>query len=848
MKQCLTTLLDSLHVPYYEISGLHDLYLPFAMEKGLIEKKATYNRADTTALMEVLYERYGKTLGSRLLKDFLQTKSFEPIYLIDSKRNPEGIKEVRRDFKHVLVVGTHADMAERVARYTQRQKAFDLVSGVQSPAWSIFAREEDIFSISEAVALSDVLIENHEATPHAIEVALFCALAERSFIQSKRFQKNIELPRRGILGATKEPLLQRADIPKLLGEVLIKHGRKTIFVVQGGNRYIHSFFTKNGVSHCGQLKLLDVGKVPLFVVCNTLLTAHERAMGLNAAQQTQIWAQVQKFSKEKRDVVEASVRACGFASVGDFLRYASVSEALRAFADFFIVTPFSYPADERKIRKEFAAIPACAERAIQSLEEAEVIRLLLRESVFYKNCMLPQGVIFIDDVFYRGRTYYALLVISLLLGVPRAGWKLVTLCADRVSKGIVTDDIEVLQKGTLYPFENSIQTEKGYWEEVGGVFIFRDLCDYKKYLLALASQEVLGEDVTHAWDTCVASVTRNLSSSALPAHTVAALVELVVFHNAYALEVFPSAIIDQRAKKIGYCVPFAKLLSVWINQEEPRPKRQQFKDAVVACLESIVSLQHSSVVESAVAFYKNNQVGIDLANLHMLHNGHASVRECEVKYALTEVAEEQRIRTLLEDLSFNPAGSQIETDFVPDTQDFLCRKNNMLLRFRQVVRAQTNDILLTLKIGNSIKEGFKDAHELQYYFSAPNESVFDAIAGVLEKVGCPPIPVAVHALQNIPDIQALMVAAGYTSARALIQKKRETYTQGDRVVTIDTFPGDIGKYVEIETQTPQELEEVVAALRLPRELLILDDYGEIVKAKKSGLSDTEQRTALFDTP
>lgn len=848
VKRCLTTLLDNLRVPYREVSGIHDLYIPFAIEKGLIEKKVTYTRADTTALMEVLYREYGKVLGSRLLKDFLQTKSLKPIYLIDSKRNPEGIQEVQRDFKNVLVVGTYADTSERVARYVRRQRAFDLVDGVQSPAIAMFVREENMFAVGEAIALSDVLIENHEVTPHVTEVALFRALADRSFIDGKKTQKYIGFPQRGALGATKEPTLQRVDIPTLLEVVLAKQGGKNIFVVQGGNRYMHSFFTKREVAHCYQIKLLDVGKVPLHIVCNTFLTAHERVMLLNSTQRTQILAQVQRFSKEKQMMVEASILACGFASVEDFLRYASTAEVLRVFANFVVVTPFSYPADERKIKKEFASIPVCAEHTVRSIEEAEVIRLLLQESTFYKSWAGSQESVFIDDVFYRGRTYYALLVISLLLGIPHFKWKLITLCADRVSQSIFSDRIEVLQRGTLYPFENSIQTEKGYWEEGGGAFVFRDLQDYEEYLLALHSVQVQTKDIMPEWKALIANSMRHISGGVLPTDVIAALVELAVFHKAFALEVFPVAVIDQRAKKIGYCVPFAKLLSVWINQEEPRWKRQKFKDAVVACLEKIDSVSESAVFESAVAFYKHNQVDIDLANLHMIQGGQSTgVRECEVKYVLIGDAEEQKIRTLLQSLSFKPLEEQLETDFVPDTQDFLCRKNNLLLRFRHIARAHTNDILFTLKMGNTTKDGFKDAYELQYYFSQRDESIFNSINTMLEKVGCPPLPSEVHTLKNIADIRAFVSAVGYPSLRALIQKKRETYTQDGRVVTFDTFPGNIGKYVEIETQTPQELEDMVVALRLPKERLVLEDYGEIIKAKKSGLSDAEQRTALFHT-
>ena len=56
---------------------------------------------------------------------------------------------------------------------------------------------------------------------------------------------------------------------------------------------------------------------------------------------------------------------------------------------------------------------------------------------------------------------------------------------------------------------------------------------------------------------------------------------------------------------------------------------------------------------------------------------------------------------------------------------------------------------------------------------------------------------------------------------------------------------DVATITEIETPSPEELEEMIALLGLRRDGLELRDYGDIVKAKKEGLPEDQKRTALF---
>src|SRR6185312_11145556 len=117
--------------------------------------------------------------------------------------------------------------------------------------------------------------------------------------------------------------------------------------------------------------------------------------------------------------------------------------------------------------------------------------------------------------------------------------------------------------------------------------------------------------------------------------------------------------------------------------------------------------------------------------------------ECEIKYRLATPNDRQRLEKQAKLLGFTCKGTQIETDFLPDTEDFLCRQNNLLLRFRRIFSNDRSDILLTLKVkGRSTV--FQENFELEYKFSRINLRVFDQINSILMQATDKTIPVSIH--------------------------------------------------------------------------------------------------------
>lgn len=230
----------------------------------------------------------------------------------------------------------------------------------------------------------------------------------------------------------------------------------------------------------------------------------------------------------------------------------------------------------------------------------------------------------------------------------------------------------------------------------------------------------------------------------------------------------------------------------------------------------------------------------------MANNLKLGTRECEVKFAITNTERIQTIQTILKENGFSIAPEQLETDFLPDTEDFLCRQNNLLLRFRSVSTVSKDDILLTLKIGKTNKNGFQDAQELEYYFSNINYNIFKAINSILQQATKHTLPTTIHSFQDLRQLQSFLSINGFPALRIFTQKKRTQFSKGTNHVTFDIFPKNIGTYLEIETRSPEELDAMIALLQLPKEQLELRDYGDIIKDIQQGLPENQRRTALFD--
>lgn len=333
VRQALSSILDIIGINYHSVSGLNDLYLPFAKQQGMIEDTSNISREQSTLLMSEIYKIYGQALGTQLLYEFLLKNGEENLYILDSKRNPEGIEELRAVIADPLVIGVKARFAKRVERFQLRKRDFDnSVSGEQRDPQEVFRTEEDVFRVSKAIAISDVLIENSLPFPYHVHVQLVHSLLDYALTpQLPYIDTRRNLPESKHPDADQTTLLKTEEIPPLLERFYSENQDRNIFVIQGGNKYISTYLESIAGKKLPEFKLTSVNKVRYSSSMQTALTPTERVSHLESNLFPQIIAEFQSLPQLAREEIEKRIKALQFFDLEDILKYESREEILDCF-------------------------------------------------------------------------------------------------------------------------------------------------------------------------------------------------------------------------------------------------------------------------------------------------------------------------------------------------------------------------------------------------------------------------------------------------------------------------------------------------------------------------------------
>ena len=167
-----------------------------------------------------------------------------------------------------------------------------------------------------------------------------------------------------------------------------------------------------------------------------------------------------------------------------------------------------------------------------------------------------------------------------------------------------------------------------------------------------------------------------------------------------------------------------------------------------------------------------------------------------------------------------------------------------MLRFR-MISGDEKENLITLKIAGE-RKGFQDNYEIEYNNTNNAEEKHAEINDVLIKhTGCS----LESSLINTSDIFSLisnLADSGFVQCRMLSQKKREVFHINNQKVCIDTFPDPVGRFVELEAYTPDELYALQEQLKLSESYVIKSNYGKIIQDKQLHKSGLDQRICVFD--
>lgn len=626
VRQILTSILDKIGLNYLLISGLHDLYLPFAKQHGMIREASSISREETTLLMRQIYQIYGQELGTQLLYDFLLKNGKDNLYILDSKRNPQGIKELKDIIADPLVIGVKTRFAKRIERFQARNRDFDHTSsGEQRDPHEVFRNEEDVFKVSQAIAISDVLIENSLPFPYHVHVKLIHSLLDYA-LKTKLPAINTDraLPRPKHPEQDQSGLLQTLDIPPLLDRFYDQNRDKNIFVIQGGNKYITTYLESIAGRPFFELKLTSVNKVRYSVSMQTALNPQERASHIDPSLFAEIKAEYANLPTIAKEEIHKRITVLGFKDLEDILIYGTREEILDCLLYMEMKSPFSPISDDAKVVSEFSEIDSYLERNLSDFSAAKLIQKIFLGTQFYNAVHDPnKKVVFLDDVLYRGRTFYTLCLILSLLGVDRDKWKFFCLCQYEVSNQINDPNIEVLNKEKRYQFENSLKTERGYWEENDQYFSYRDLDDYFHYLCILHKDQNTAANLTSArWELKLQNLSQKIIREMqlpLGSDVIKDSLGYFIFCTHFGIPIDFAAISDQRAKNIGYSVPFIRMVDSFIGQEVSDQERALFKQSIKQLFTQLVEKARQNWdpdFQEIFDFYAKNATLIDYHYLY----------------------------------------------------------------------------------------------------------------------------------------------------------------------------------------------------------------------------------------
>lgn len=427
--------------------------------------------------------------------------------------------------------------------------------------------------------------------PNLYEAAETANLIQSGRIEPRR-QLGVRVPLPGRFTEREGERLKRGELLPLVDQWLEAFRTYPLFVIQGGNRYISEYIRAKGIT-VSDIKVMSIDKAPLY---NQLLTALS--------------------PKERDELIEVAYPD----EVGKARKLSGTRvEVLKQIAGQTLLSPFRSPTRDEDLEAELEEAVEQIKNGAINIPDLMVVQDILSTTQLAQTLKTNKELHFIDDLFYRGRTLYSLAVIVQAFGGDPQKIRLTTLNCDSKSKDLKSPYHQVMKPDTLYPFENSVRTEQGYWQNAGDMHIFTDMGAYWEYLDAKVNpKESL--KLYEKWEQHLQSWYGSFSLVDADTSLSMPLVWLNVFHTAFGIEVDVNRIIDQKGDKIGACAPFAQLLDRFISQEEPVEQRLLFKQQVrdiLAIIDRARAVDPTGY-DLLVQEYLSNQDALDYAGLSQL--------------------------------------------------------------------------------------------------------------------------------------------------------------------------------------------------------------------------------------
>jgi len=552
VRDKLVSLLERLGHQTQTIHHLHDLYAPLAAQRGTPISSAM-PRDQITSIISNIYAEHGRDVGTSLLFDFLRKRSADPIYIVDSKRNPDGLRALRSGLAHVAIIGVYAPVSLRLSRVATRQKEMDLGStSTYGTAEEQLRRDAVLFDTDAALAEADAIVENDCTLPFRLEMLLLQALQQTSLIAPLGTPYTPVQPLRKALSPKDIPSLTRASYRQALDDFAALTNEHNVVVIQGGNRFAAHYLKSHHGLDAAEMKLSSLSKQHPSILLSTMLTPFERTKTID--------------------------RASG-ASLCDLLRSLpapSLPFTTRTNNDLRVKRNF------RELHARFDSeqpLDSIELRASNELQSTALYRHLARDD---------RPIAFLDDMLYRGRTLHAVWYTLRLLKLLDRPWRFFAVCSDRASQGLRSRFVHVLRPGFGYPFENCARSAQGYYDLTLDRFEYRDLSQLRPVLGSLWPSVVARNPLDTEWRNLLCYTASSIGGRGFEV-IASALATIAVHYRTFGPDALlsPSALADQRAAGLGWCPAFLALWDAFISQEWPVRQRERFKKRVRRiCLEA----------------------------------------------------------------------------------------------------------------------------------------------------------------------------------------------------------------------------------------------------------------------
>ena len=203
-------------------------------------------------------------------------------------------------------------------------------------------------------------------------------------------------------------------------------------------------------------------------------------------------------------------------------------------------------------------------------------------------------------------------------------------------------------------------------------------------------------------------------------------------------------------------------------------------------------------------------------------------RECEIKFKIKNVNEEQEIRKLLEKSGFIKKEKCLLTDYMLDTVERICRKKQFLFRVRNeyTYSKPMSTIYFTSKTKNKDAE-LQDNCEIEFSLSDKTENIIESLVIEVANNAGIKLNTKIFFLQDITSIIRELYNCGFCNID-IIKKERTDYVGEYAKISIDKFYDSIGTYLEIECQNKIDLYNTVALFNLDTSRLEKRNYGQLI--------------------